>query len=75
MYIYEGHMGSLYTSGEPLEYEDLYCEQCGDRDWELGCASNREEAWKLLMPETNVDGLGGWDYEYVKEFIEKNWEA
>ena len=33
MYIYECHMGGLYTSDEPLDYEDLYCEECGDSDW------------------------------------------
>ena len=32
MYIYESHMGGLYTSYEPLDYEDLYCEECGDSD-------------------------------------------
>lgn len=35
MYIYESHMGGLYTSEEPIDYEDLYCETCGDFDMEL----------------------------------------
>ena len=73
MYIYEGHMGSLYTSDEALDYEDLYCEQCGDSDWLIGYAETKEEAWDLLKSETDIDGSGGWDYDYVKEFIEENW--
>ena len=74
MYIYEGHLGSLYTSDIYLDYKDLYCEQCGDSDWLIGCATNRAEAWELLKDDTDIDGSGGWDYEYVKEFIETNWD-
>lgn len=48
MYIYEGHLGSLYTSDTPLNYDDLYCEQCGDSDWLIGYATTRAEAWKDL---------------------------
>jgi hypothetical protein len=98
MYIYEGHMGSLYTSYEPLDYEDLYCEQCGDCDWLIGYAANREEAWNLLKDETSTfdesmcencphnedyeycnnecedyQHSGGWDLNYVKNFIAENW--
>lgn len=76
MYIYEGHMGGLYTSDEPLDYEDLYCEQCGDSDWLVGYADTREEAWNLLKDDTDtdIDGSGGWDYEYVQAFIDGNWD-
>lgn len=56
MCIYEGHMGWLYSSDELLDYEDLYCETCGDSD------------------TLDIDGSGGWDYEYVKDFIEANFE-
>lgn len=73
MYIYESHMGGLYVSDEQLDYEYLYCEQCGDSDWLIGYAETREDAWNLLKDETNIDGSGGWDYEYVQEFL-KNWE-
>ena len=49
MYIYEGHMGSLYTSDEPLDYESLYCEECGDSDWLIGYANTREDTWNLYL--------------------------
>ena len=52
MYIYEGHMGTLYTSDYILDYDDLYCEQCGDSDWLIGQAETREEAWNLLKDDT-----------------------
>lgn len=74
MYIYEGHMGGLYVSDEPLDYEQIYCEMCGDSDWLIGYASNREEAWNLLKDDTNINGSGGWDYEYIQEFLDENFE-
>lgn len=74
MYIYENHMGGLYASEELIEYYQLYCETCGDSDYLIGSASTREEAWGLIKDDTDIDGSGGWDYEYVKKFIEENWE-
>lgn len=73
MYIYEGHMGSLYTSDYELDFKERYCEQCGDSDWLIGYAANREEAWNLLKDITNINGSGGWDYDYVQELIEESW--
>ena len=74
MYIYEGHMGSLYTSDSVLDYKDTYCETCGDSDWLIGHANKREEAWSLLKDDTDIDGSGGLDYNYVQEFINSNWD-
>ena len=73
MYIYQSHMGGLYTSDDELDYEYTYCETCGDSDWLIGYAETREEAWDLLKDDTNIDGSGGWDYEYIQDFL-KNWE-
>lgn len=73
MYIYESHMGGLFVSDDELDYEQTYCETCGDSDFLLGYAETREEAWNLLKDDTNINGSGGWDYEYVQEFL-KNWE-
>ena len=74
MYIYEGHMGSLYTSNYELSYDERHCEQCGDTDWEIGYANTRAEAWELLKDITNINGSGGWDYDYVQEFLRDNWD-
>lgn len=73
MYIYQSHMGGLYTSDDELDYEQTYCETCGDSDWLIGYAETREEAWNLLKDDTNIDGSGGWDYDYIQDFL-KNWE-
>lgn len=65
-------MGSLYTSDEKLDYEDTYCETCGDSDWLIGYANTREEAWNLLKSDTDIDGSGGWNYEYIQAFLNEN---
>ena len=74
MYIYESHMGGLYTSDRVLEYEEIYCEQCGDTDWLIGYAESKEDAWNLLKDNTDIDGCGGWNYEYVMQLLNSNWE-
>ena len=74
MHIYEGHLGSLYTSDYVLDHEDTYCETCGDSDWWIGYAETRAEAWEVLKDDVNINGSGGWDYEYVEEFINENWD-
>lgn len=73
MYIYEDHMGGLYTSDRELNYEEIHCEQCGDTDWLIGYAATKEDAWRLLKYNTNVGGCGGWDYDYIQAFIDVNW--
>lgn len=74
MYIYEGHLGSLYISICELDFDELYCEECGDCDWLVGYAETREEALKLLNDITDIDGSGGYDYDYIQEFLKENWE-
>ena len=72
MYIYENHMGGLYIAEEELDWEMLYCEQCGDSDSLIGYAETREDAWDLLKDDTDINGSGGWDYKYIQQFLE-NW--
>lgn len=73
MYIYASHMGGLFVSDDILDYEQTYCETCGDSDFLLGYAETREGAWNLLNDDTDINGSGGLNYEYVQEFL-KNWE-
>lgn len=39
VYIYESHMGGIYFSDYEYDYDDLYCEECGDSDTFIGTAS------------------------------------
>lgn len=74
MYVYEGHTGDLYVSDCEFDYEDLYCWQCGDSDWLIGYATTKAEAWDLLLDMTNIDDSGGYNLDYVKKFIDANWD-
>lgn len=38
MEVYESHLGGIYFDEEVLDYDYLYCEQCGDSDTHLGHA-------------------------------------
>lgn len=91
-------MGGVYAADEEMDFDELYCEACGDSDWLIGYASTREEAWELLKEDTatfdsslcgsccyqrNYDYCnntceayqhsGGYNYEYIQEFINENW--
>lgn len=70
MYIYQSHMGGLFASEDYLDYDECYCEECGDSDSLIGQADTKEEVWELLKPYTDINGSGGFDYDYVYEFIE-----
>ena len=52
MYIYESHLGGLYTSDEALDYDYLYCEECGDSDTEVGYFQDDdfEGIWDTIKP-------------------------
>ena len=69
MYIYENHMGGLFTSEWELTSEECYCETCGDSDWLIGEADTREEALELLKDE---DGFILYTDEYMQEFLNEN---
>ena len=68
-YIYENHMGGLFTYNRELSYEECYCETCGDSDWLIGEADTREEVLELLRDE---DGSIPYTDEYMQEFLNEN---
>lgn len=77
-FIYEGHMGGLYCTDYRQNFEDLYCEQCGDSDWELGSAKTLAEAWNLLKDKTDTFNESkcstcshNGDYDYCDEQCEE----
>lgn len=67
LYVYESHLGELYTCAYEIDEDTLFCETCGDYDWCVGFANNREQAWGLL------EDLG-YTIEYITGFIEEHWE-
>lgn len=74
MYIYESHLDGLYVSNDKLDSDKLCCEECGDSDWLIGEANTQVEAWELLKELVNLNCNGGYDLEYVKNFIQSKFK-
>jgi hypothetical protein len=62
VYIYESCTGNLYYSDHIKEYDELYCETCGDTDNFIGSARNKTGAKKLFNKSS-------WNIDYVNKFI------
>lgn len=76
MWLYEGHMGELFLSDEPLSYDECYCEVCGDSDWELGSVEIAEDVLRILADDIAVQPEeGGWDMNYIMEFLRENFNV
>lgn len=58
VYLYESHVGGLYINEECLNFENLYCEECGDSDNLLGSFETLKEFWDLVKDECNINGSG-----------------
>lgn len=69
MYLYESHMGGLYLSDYAFNYDSLYCEQCGDSDWEIGRFDSAVDVLKYMTDDIAIDGSGGWDIDYTLEIL------
>lgn len=70
MYIYESHMGGLYVSDEYLDYDVLYCDSCGDSDFNIGYAETKEEAYNILKSNYFEEEYGwAYDEEHIQEIL------
>ncbi len=68
-YLYESHLGGLYTSDELLDRTSLYCEQCGDSDWLIGTFETIQDFWDLIKDDCDIEGSGGWSLQYIYPII------
>lgn len=73
-YLYENHMGGLYTSDYYIDPDELYCEQCGDSDWLLGEYETLNEFWNLIESECDINGSGGYFLQYVYPIMVSEFE-
>ena len=66
VYVYESHLGGLYTSDDYIPFDELYCEQCGDIDYEIGSFDTFEEFLRYYAYNIYVDTLdGGYSLDLV----------
>lgn len=69
-YIYAGHLGSIYTSTYELDYEDLYCEQCGDSD---SLVAEVDTTADLLDAICELYSFYDFSPDYIQEFIQEEY--
>jgi hypothetical protein len=68
MYVYESHLGGIYASEEPINFDELYCETCGDYDWEIGNFDSAVELLKYMADNIDAnDGHGGYCLDMLLE--------
>lgn len=68
MYIYQSHLGGIYTSEYQYDYDDLYCETCGDSDNEIGNFESAVDVLKYMADDIDADdGHGGWAIDMLLE--------
>ena len=67
MYMYmKVILGGLYTSDDYIPSDELYCEQCGDSDYEIGSFDTFEEFLRYYADNIYVDPLdGGYSLDLV----------
>lgn len=71
MYVYESHLGGGYFgSATPLSFEECYCEQCGDSDWEVGEFETAEQFVAYIADDICFEpGRGGWAVDVITEDV------
>ena len=73
VWLYELHMGGLAAYSYPIPDEDLYCEQCGDSDWELGEFETLPDFLRYYADNICVDdGDGGYPLGYILDDVAKS---
>lgn len=66
VYVYESHVGFLYTSDDSIPFDELYCEQCGDSDQEIGAFDTFKDFLRYYADNIYVDdGDGGYYLDVV----------
>lgn len=68
-YLYESHVGGIYTNDKRLDSDALYCEMCGDCDDYLGSFTTFQDFWDLIKDKCDTKGRGGYSLQYVYPII------
>lgn len=71
IYIYESHLGGLYVETEELDYDMLYCEECGDSDQLLLKSDNIYDIAEFLKDKTSIFNTGGYIYEHTLDILKQ----
>lgn len=73
-YLYESHMGGLFSVDDMLSPEECYCEQCGDSDWLIGKYETLNDLWNLIKDECDINDSGGYALASVYPVIVREFD-
>lgn len=68
-YLYDSHLGGIYSTDELLDIDNLYCDECGDSDWEIGYYEDLSDLWQLVKDGTSIFGTGGYALSHITTFF------
>ena len=68
-YLYDSHLGGLYSTDHELSMLALYCDQCGDSDDKIGQFESIADFWSLIKDKCDIDGCGGWTLQYIYPYM------
>lgn len=64
-WLYDGHLGTIYSTDYRQSIEECYCETCRDCDQCLGTFNNPKDWWFLVKDKCDIGGCGGYDLQYI----------
>lgn len=67
MEVYESHLGGIYFSEDVLDWDELYCDECGDSDTYLGYANTWKEVIPMLKWGWEEDDEFKYDDDYIND--------
>ena len=68
-FLYESHLGGYYLEEYERDWDDLYCETCGDSDWPVGEFYSAVDALIYLADDIAIDNRGGYSLEDVLDTL------
>lgn len=68
-YLYDSHLGGVFTSDRELSIDERFCDQCFDCDTLIGTYTTVQEFWALIKPTCSIDGSGGLSLQWLWPFM------
>lgn len=77
VYLYESHLnGTIFTSKEPLDWDEMYCEECGDSDTEIGDFTSFKEFYESIVNNERYFNKNRYDpFKHTEWNVSEYWLA
>ena len=71
IFLYESHLGGLYIEDHALDFDELYCETCGDSDQLAVSTDDIDDVEAYLRERVSLFGSGGLDQAYCEQILDE----